>query len=214
MANNKPSNIQVSDNILWMFATPVVAYQWHDMEDINRDLASQILDREKEDKSGVKFSNAGGWQSSKDLLNWGTSATNELKHRIETLLSSVLIETSSEPKKHPKTRLAIDCWANINREGDYNIVHNHPNSLWSGVYYVSAGNPDPSSPHAGKIELLDPRSAAGFIQINQTIMDQKCFLQNDPGMMLLFPSWVKHMVHPHKGTEPRISIAFNVLPVF
>jgi len=28
--------------------------------------------------------------------------------------------------------------------------------------------------------------------------------------MLIWPSWVKHMVHPYVGDEPRISIAFNV----
>jgi uncharacterized protein (TIGR02466 family) len=27
-------------------------------------------------------------------------------------------------------------WANINPPGGYNRAHTHPNSLWSGVYYV------------------------------------------------------------------------------
>jgi hypothetical protein len=33
------------------------------------------------------------------------------------------------------------------------------------------------------------------------------------GMLLLFPAWLDHFVHPHAGSEPRISIAFNALLV-
>ena len=29
-------------------------------------------------------------------------------------------------------------WANINPPGGMNRAHQHPNSLWSGVYYVKA----------------------------------------------------------------------------
>ncbi len=31
-----------------------------------------------------------------------------------------------------------------------------------------------------------------------------------PGLMVLFPGWLKHFVHPHTGTGTRISIAFNI----
>jgi hypothetical protein len=30
------------------------------------------------------------------------------------------------------------------------------------------------------------------------------------GMLLMFPAWLYHYVHPYRGTEPRISVAFNV----
>ena len=32
----------------------------------------------------------------------------------------------------------------------------------------------------------------------------------DPGLMVLFPSYVPHVVLPHQGDRERISIAFNV----
>jgi hypothetical protein len=32
----------------------------------------------------------------------------------------------------------------------------------------------------------------------------------DPGLMILFPSYVPHAVLPHRGDRERISIAFNV----
>ena len=29
-------------------------------------------------------------------------------------------------------------------------------------------------------------------------------------LFLVFPGWLKHFVHPYRGSRPRVSIAFNV----
>ena len=50
------------------------------------------------------------------------------------------------PRGERTFTLLIDAWANVNRGGDYNIVHTHPNCMWSGVYYVALGEPDKSVP--------------------------------------------------------------------
>ena len=31
-----------------------------------------------------------------------------------------------------------------------------------------------------------------------------------PGLLFLFPSWLQHQVRPYRGTELRISVAFNL----
>jgi hypothetical protein len=36
------------------------------------------------------------------------------------------------------------------------------------------------------------------------------YIVPEPGLMVLFPSYIPHMVNPHKGAETRISIAFNL----
>eukprot|EP01050_Picozoa_sp_SAG11_P037488 SAG11_NODE_14805_length_599_cov_0.818000_1_plen_177_part_01 len=40
-------------------------------------------------------------------------------------------------------------WANVNRRGDFNIMHTHPNSVLSGVFYVDAGVAATASGPAG-----------------------------------------------------------------
>lgn len=212
MANQPLPPPPLGDKIAWMFATPVIGFQWPDNDGLNTDLEALILAKESADQT-VLNSNAGGWQSPDDLLSWGEPCTDELKRRVNAMLMSVLRETSDNPNDPPRAKFRLDCWANVNRAGDYNVVHSHPNALWSGVYYVSRGEPDEAVPYAGKIEILDPRAAASYIQVNRTRMDQRCIINNDPGFMLMFPSWVKHMVHPHRGAGTRISIAFNALPV-
>ena len=45
-------------------------------------------------------------------------------------------------------------WANINPPGGMNRAHQHPNSLWSGVYYIKAPK------NCGHLKIDDPRSVA------------------------------------------------------
>lgn len=200
-----------------LFGTILVAHDWPDSDPLNRELADILLGREKstgaEGAGGEQRSNAGGWQSAGNLMGWPEQAVKTLKHRIETLvfnLTDQLIRDEGKGAQQRRFRLLIDAWGNINRNGDYNVVHTHPNCMWSGVYYISRGEPDPSIPQNGLLELLDPREAANYIQIQNTILDGRQFMENRPGRMLLWPSWMKHMVHPFTGGGERISIAFNV----
>ena len=38
----------------------------------------------------------------------------------------------------------------------------------------------------------------------------RTYVRPRPGLMVLFPSYVPHMVFPHEGASERISIAFNL----
>jgi uncharacterized protein (TIGR02466 family) len=105
----------------------------------------------------------------------------------------------------------IDGWANILGPGDYNGPHNHPNATWSGVYYLTGVPGAARSPNlAGKIEFFDPRPAAGMVYAVDSMLQRRCLFTPRPGCMLVFPSWLQHMVHPHDGAGDRRSIAFNV----
>jgi hypothetical protein len=42
------------------------------------------------------------------------------------------------------------------------------------------------------------------------VLDGRYLIDPAPGLMIVFPSWLKHMVHPYYGTGERISVAFNV----
>ena len=145
-----------------------------------------------------------------DVVDALPEVFSRFRRRIEKLVSNLLQELIRDMGKNRSFELYIDSWANINRSGDYNVVHTHPNCMFSGVYYVTRGNPDPEVPHGGLLEMLDPREAANYIQVTDTVLDARVFFENKPGRMLLWPSWVKHMVHPHVGEGERISIAFNV----
>jgi uncharacterized protein (TIGR02466 family) len=204
-------DFNIKQSLTMLFATPLVIHDWPNSEQFNRDLAELVYGSNKADKHGYGTrSNAGGWQSPGNLITWQDPAVETFRQRIEKLVGNLLQEVARDTGKNRSFRLLIDAWANINKKGDYNVVHTHPNCMWSGVYYVQRGEPDKSIPYSGLLELLDPREAANYIQIRHSVFDGREFVENIPGRMLLWPSWVKHWVHPFQGEGDRISIAFNV----
>lgn len=108
-------------------------------------------------------------------------------------------------------------WANINRKGDYHNLHNHPHSYLSGTYYVnmpeqpvSARQRDDISP--GDISFFDPRPQANMSAIaGDPQIDPEHRVTPAPGMLLLWPSFVHHAVHPNFSEQARVSVSFNVV---
>jgi hypothetical protein len=93
---------------------------------------------------------------------------------------------------------SFDAWANINRRGDGNRVHNHgcgPGSAkWSGIYYVSDGGGD-----------------APTVFIDRVSGERRVFPV--PGLLVIFPSSIRHAVEPHNGWGERVTIAVNAYPI-
>jgi uncharacterized protein (TIGR02466 family) len=211
MADEGTQQFNMQECLSTMFGTPFVSIDWPDTEDMNRELFELIMIDEREDELGRGIrSNAGGWQSRGNLLLRPEPCIVKLKHMMEEATFELLTSLVRKDSGERQFTLIFDSWANVCRNGNYNVVHSHPNAMWSIVYYVTSGEPDESVPYSGLLELLDPREATTYIQVPNTILDARMFIQNRPGRMVIFPSWMKHMVHPFLGTGVRISIACNV----
>jgi|SRR5215470_2234213 len=191
------------------FGTPVVAYRWPESEDLNKGLRELILEAETR-TAGMSRSNVNGWHSSTDFFQWDAECVRVLKKRAETVTVELTRLVAAPTGQDRTFRFRFTGWANVLRSGGYNSVHNHPNSMWSGVYYVDRGEPEPTPNENGKLELLDPRSGINMVYIEKNVLDGRYVIEPLPGLMLLFPSWLKHMVHPYFGKGERISVAFNV----
>ncbi len=110
-------------------------------------------------------------------------------------------------------------WANVNRFGDYHDLHNHPHSYLSGTYYVAVPAqpsretlPGRADRTPGAIAFFDPRAQAnmGAIKGDPQIEPEHLVLPR-AGTILLWPSFLHHLVHPNLAREPRVSVSFNVL---
>jgi uncharacterized protein (TIGR02466 family) len=102
-------------------------------------------------------------------------------------------------------------WANVNPPGGMNRAHQHPNSLWSGVYYVKAPK------NSGHLKVDDPRSSASMIRPKQKPgqlpprLYRETHYEPIDGRLIMFPSWLMHCVDPNESNEIRISVSFNFL---
>lgn len=92
----------------------------------------------------------------------------------------------------------MEIWATFHFSGISHLIHTHPNSLVSGVYYV-----DIPEDNFGLLLLEDPRGP-------YPPFDNRIKIKPSTGDIIIFPSWLPHQVSPTSNINPRISIAFNV----
>ena len=174
-----------------------------DIQIDNNLLTNVILDMSKTDE-GVKKTNMHGWHS-KNINN----SQKEFEPLIKELYN-MQNEIYQEEWLDRKPVLG-NIWANLNPSGGYNRPHIHPNSSFSGVYYIKA------PPNCGKITFNDPRPGI------QTTMParikgqplkhlwREVHLEPKVGRIIMFPSWLWHSVEPNKSNDIRISVSFNFL---
>ena len=209
-----PGRLDLSKNLAMVFGTPVAVHQWPDSEALNAELGALVLAREAGAKEagegGVQHSNVGGWHSKPDFFSWDEDCVRTVRDRVVSMVMEITRATMAELIGDRNLDFGLKGWANVNRDRSYNLVHNHPNNVWSGTYYVATGDPDTDDRFNGRLELLDPRNGVGLFGIGGFSTGARCLVDPQPGTMVVFPSWLNHLVHPFHGTGGRISIAFNV----
>jgi len=198
-------------DVFYAFSTPILIRTWPDSGPFNAELQELVLARERESQGVVK-SNLGGWQSEQGLFHWQHPAIAELQQRVREATVEITSKTCRESLQGLAVDMHVNGWANVSRDRSYNRIHAHSDCTWSGVYYVSVGEPVSSVPDNGSIEFLDLHMAAqsGHGQLPGRPFGGQLRVPPAPGLMVLFPSWLFHWVHPFQGTGVRISIAFNV----
>ena len=148
------------------------------------ELKKEILNELKlseESNNGRFFSNVGGFQ------------TQNIKNRkiLELLVDKI-----------------SNLWINKNNKGDFNDTHVHPNCHFSGVYYVN------TSTKGGTLKFLNDdlkvfASLSRFIE-NDSDFIETYIIKPEENLLILFPSYLKHMVLPHYDEKARISVSFNI----
>ena len=99
-------------------------------------------------------------------------------------------------------------WLNVTKPGERHHQHYHPNSIISGVFYITTeeddgiwfhGHPDPAS---DVIKIIEKKGNS--YNLSSVFVDIKDLI------LLIFPSSLTHSVESNnKATTDRISISFN-----
>ena len=205
--NNNPAPAAKADTIKarWHFGIPI--YEKHLPLSLQKmPSIIQHIYRLKDRDTGIARSNQGGWHSKDQLHLTKHEDTSWLIHRL-LQLSTQCIKDFEGDRPFKDIRM-VAAWANINYKGDWNAPHEHMPCTWSGVFYVDAGEPktaDDDRSLEGKVMFFDPMPLGREWKRAPTINYQPV-----SGTMLLFPSFLTHMVAPYFGDKPRISLAFNM----
>lgn len=198
------AEIDAHGRVEYMFATPLFSHTFRDVTALNARLRELILERERTTPSATK-SNQGGWQSVPDFFDWPDAAVSTLEGMIAQALNAANARVPLPPN------LAVEFelfgWAAVNRRGHYNTTHLHPQSTWSGVYYVDAGDEAREGP-AALLEFNHPISGA-LMDFFPGILPSARTVRPETGMIVVFPSYLLHGVRMYHGERPRICVAFN-----
>lgn len=99
-------------------------------------------------------------------------------------------------------------WINVNGPGAYHTLHNHQDAMLSGVFYI-----DVPTDNMGDLQFYRGDEAQYYIPDNlstyNTITSTMATYPPKPGMVVIFPSWVKHAVKQNRSDAERIAISFN-----
>ena len=170
---------------------------------LNQELERDIVAWSKQDK-GVVRTNVQGWHSTTDMQE-----KPQFKKLVDMLYACQ--KTIYDQEYYKSEPVLGNMWANINPPGGMNRAHQHPNSLWSGVYYIKAPK------NCGDLKIDDPRSSAAMCRPNQKDGEKPIRLLREThykpiaGRCIMFPSWLMHCVDPNESNDIRISVSFNFL---
>ena len=170
---------------------------------LNQELERDIVAWSKQDK-GIVRTNVQGWHSTTDMHE-----RPEFKKLVDMLYACQ--KTIYEQEHLDSESFLGNMWANINPPGGMNRAHQHPNSLWSGVYYIKAPK------NSGHLKIDDPRSSAAMVRPNQkkgpvpARLFRETHYEPIAGRCIMFPSWLMHCVDPNESNDIRISVSFNFL---
>ena len=198
-----------------VFATPIFVKYLGELKEMNCELASLILN-EREEHASVKQSNLGGWQSSMTFHLKNDHPVQQFLHLINLAVGEYIEGITKVPATNLEYKWSISAWANVNDAHDLNGLHFHTGGFFSGVYFVqSPGAPAPDQ--NGTLFLHDPSRHSVLSRLITAPKALRAQFRSGysahpvPGTVVLFPSWIEHMVYPHRGPGTRISVAFDVL---
>ncbi len=185
-----------------MFSTPMFASVIGEHEAHKDGLLSLIAASRAADPGVGRSNRGGGWHSGPEFLTLRSPHIGWVLQRVHAFAERALAPLYGDWADR-ELRLG-SYWANVLPPGAWNAPHHHHPQHWSGVYYVSVphvgdGGADP----AGFIEFLNP-------SVVQSQWGAGSFARAPrEGSTLLFPASVMHLVHPHRGEDDRVSIAYN-----
>jgi uncharacterized protein (TIGR02466 family) len=190
-----------------LFTTPLYEAEIADPRLLD-DLAHSIRSLAADDRAGIGWSREHGYRgytsyASLDDLPVRDPVFGDLKRLLVRHAALFAKELAWDVR--PKLD---SLWVNLLKAGGHHSGHLHPHSILSGTFYVEA------LPGSGAIRFEDPRLPMMMAapQRHANAPEQlRNFVTVDPqpGLLLLWESFLRHEVLPGTAKAERLSVSFN-----
>ena len=186
------------------FPTPIYIKDLPNAVQLNQYLEQQIVKWSQTDPEGKKRTNVNGWHSKTDMNQ--KEEYNPLTRELFNMQEEIYQKENLSRKP-----VCGNMWANINYPGCFNRPHLHPNSLFSGVYWIK------TPIKSGNLMLYDPRPGIHTTMPNRKEgkmppeLWREIHYEPKAGRCIMFPAWMWHEVRTNESNDTRISVSFNFL---
>ena len=196
-----------------IFPIPIHQIDVNEFSEIQDELIDYAYDLKRKEPIGKSNTNRGGWQSS--VFDVGLKDDKLHEFLINSLVGLPPFKKSID--------FTVKSWININKPGDHNVSHNHPNCNLAGVLWIKC------SENCGNIEFENPNLFQTYMESSDIDSKKKGeidYYTNDfniksniyptyyfnpiEGRMIVFPSYLYHYVQENKSNQDRISVSFNI----
>jgi len=186
----------IESKIIGLFPTPVY------ISELNRPLTIEenfFIEKNKLDvhnNEGNKTTNDNYILNNKEFKD----IKKELNLRVQDYFDKIISTTNNI------TPYITQSWLNYTETNQYHHKHAHANSLISGVFYIDCKKEYDKIIFFKNIYTPIKLDTKEFNEFNS----ESWYIEVNTGQIVLFPSFLEHMVQIKKGNNTRISLAFNV----
>jgi uncharacterized protein (TIGR02466 family) len=172
--------------------------------------------------SVIPFLDSQDMNTKSDELNYGRrSKDSYILNKPEcSALSSFILECVQDFSDNTllyayKSYKFSQSWVSQKDPGQHHMMHSHPNSLISGVFYYGASEElTPSIKFHKTVGGVGQSTIAPHTKPDKRSSKfawTEFSINFQPGLLILFPSWLHHSVPQNKSNSVRCSLAFNVV---
>ena len=186
------------------------------LENFNAELKTALEDLHNFEQRPLDQSLLAGTQTPTDLRFAKSPVIQDFFKALETPIRSYTDElgpSAGHPLHDRNTgsfRLA-GAWSVKLGAGGHHVNHVHPKGWISSSYYVEVPSEVKEGPEKnGWIQFGKPPFE--IKDANGNPLDAERFVKPEPGLVVLFPSYMWHGTIPIKGDEPRLTLPFDVVP--
>lgn len=185
---------------------------WQSIEDFHEELLPALRERHRFYAHPLDQSLRMGTQTPRNLIGDPDPLIQKFINALDAPIAeyrAAIGKDSAHPLRSRNRGKAIlsGCWSVRLQRNGFHVNHVHPEGWISSAYYAEL----PS-------EVEDTELQSGWIKFGEPRYpvpgaSPERFVQPAEGTLVLFPSYLWHGTTPIHGNEPRMTIAFDVVPI-
>lgn len=181
-------------NVIGIFPVPVV------VNDLSRQLTADEMKYIESCREQVNQNEGNSTSKNSYVLNDEimSEVKAELEKNVKFFYHNVMgADTNSDI-------YITQSWLNYTEKGQFHHKHRHPNSIISGVLYISVGENDAIHLCKNELDFIKPT-----VKQHNDFTADTAIVPVQNVQIVMFPSYLEHKVKPSTNEATRISLAFN-----